>query len=1577
MNRTYNIVWSAARNMYVVASEFSRGSTRPKAQARALVMLALSPFTVQAYTPEVTDETVVEETLWDGDKQNINNGGVASATTVNSGGQQNVNSGGKAVATTINSGGMQSISSGGESISSMINSSGVQEVYDGGYSLSTIVNSGGEQVIYDGIAISTTLNNGGVQTWRGYGSAIYTTINSGGRQGGDYLIAISTTINNGGEQYVYNGGTAKSTIVNSGGFQRLSTLQEWKYTDRHSEATSTTVNEGGVQEVATIGIAIETLLDGGEQYIVDMGKVISTTVNNGGMQYVGKGLTYAGYSGGTAIDTIINDGTQYVYSRGEATSTTINGDGAQYVYSSGVVDTTTVNSGGEQYISGGSATSTTINNGSQYISGGRATSTIINGGVQYIADGSANETTINSGGMQIINGTDYYLSAGNTTVNSGGMQYISDGKAYNATVNSGGIQYVASNGYLEGSVTIEEGGVLSAVDGVIHNDAHLTITEGGIVSGVDDTIYNYGTLIMEGEQGVKDWNIIDGTIDKVGEGSLTLTGEVRSLDHVIVRAGELNVNTSNTIDWRSVDNNGILNVNTLWNCSGYIYTYNDAVTSLNAAGRYSVGEIITNGALSLAADVHVVTTRFSLADGGVLNISLGEDAAAQAAITAYQNIYLGGALNITGTSDITDSLTDGEKSITLIDSATEIRGDFSEVNFEGMDDNEVDFLTIYGHIGKTDKTLYELSATYTWYADKNDAAADAHGTFTLANPEDSYDVNTALVDVDSSLKPDSSSGWDGKTLTKKGEGTLILSGENSYSGGTNIDGGTLLATNTNALGSGDINNSGSLILDADGAFDLTQNIATHTGGVTQIEQDSTLKLNTLTQEDGSSLNIHLDLSSTQPVISARQANLDGDLNITGVTYGPLRSYTGTVTLIDAEQDIQGDFDSLTIAGALPEEVDFINVLGRSGKTDPTHYDLTLGLTWYADSYNSPVTANGAFTINDASQSFTLGAVLEDVAPNDASGWDGQSLTKKGDGTLILDAINTYSGTTSVQDGALWLDTDAVIGVTGSQQRVDVAQGAAFGGDNARVNGVVENNGTLYFDNKLTVNGDVINNGAIQSGSGDIPLVKSMLTSTGQPNNTLVINGDYIGNGGSLSLNTYLGDDSSPTDKLIVNGDTSGDTTLYIRQAGGKGAQTINGIEVIEVNGTSDGNFVQGNQVQAGLYEYRLYEEGGDWYLRSLSVLPPDDGDDGDDDDGGDNTPVVPDDGGDNTPIVPDDGGDNTPIVPDDGGDDTPVVPDNGDNAPQYRADIGAYLGNQWMARNLQMQTLYDRQGSQYRTSDGSVWARMKAGRSESRAAEGNVNIDSDYSLFQIGSDIVAWNNGEQSFNVGLMGSYINARTDSTGNRGADGSRFSANGSINGYNLGMYATWFANAQTHSGMYIDTWYQYGIYDNSVDNGDVGSTRYDSHAHAISLESGYRFDIALDKQSSISLTPQAQVTWQKYSADSVTDNNGTRIDGQNSNSWNTRLGMRATGNLYKGANTVIQPYMEANWLHTSDNVSVSFDGTSVKQDTPANRGELKLGIDANIDSQWSVRAQVSGQKGSNGYSDLGGSLNLRYSW
>ncbi|EDU1557647.1 autotransporter outer membrane beta-barrel domain-containing protein [Salmonella enterica subsp. enterica serovar Oranienburg] len=767
------------------------------------------------------------------------------------------------------------------------------------------------------------------------------------------------------------------------------------------------------------------------------------------------------------------------------------------------------------------------------------------------------------------------------------------------------------------------------------------------------------------------------------------------------------------------------------------------------------------------------------------------------------------------------------------------------------------------------------------------------------------------------------------------------------SDGTLVMGGTSFGSSQASMtyqGITDAEGNATLVLDADGEVSAVGGITTHSGATTQLALGTSLDLgdSALIQEDGSTLNVELNSDSVQPLITGGSATLGGDLVVSDASLEARASDAEfqSFKLMDMDSDISGDFTSLTMN--LTDKPDYLTVTGTINPEDASEYLLTEGLSWNATA-TSATPAHGTFTLG-AGDSFEVTSVLGDKTGN--GDWDGKSLTKLGAGKLTLSGANTYSGDTNVQEGTLWLSGDGTIGEMGSQQAVNVASDATFGGSNGTtVNGKVTNEGTLVFGDSeetgaiFTLNGDLINMGTMTSGS-----------SSSTPGNTLYVDGNYTGNGGSLYLNTVLGDDDSATDKLVITGDASGTTDLYINGIG-NGAQTTNGIEVVDVGGTSTSDaFVLKNEVNASLYTYRLYwnESDNDWYLASKAQSD-------DDDSGSDVTP-------------PDDDSD---VTPSDDGD------DGGDVAPQYRADIGAYMGNQWMARNLQMQTLYDREGSQYRNADGSVWARFKAGKAESEAVSGNIDMDSNYSQFQLGGDILAWGNGQQSVTVGVMASYINADTDSTGNRGADGSQFTSSGNVDGYNLGVYATWFADAQTHSGAYVDSWYQYGFYNNSVESGDAGSESYDSTANAVSLETGYRYDIALSNGNTVSLTPQAQVVWQNYSADSVKDNYGTRIDGQDGDSWTTRLGLRVDGKLYKGSRTVIQPFAEANWLHTSDDVSVSFDDATVKQDLPANRAELKVGLQADIDKQWSVRAQVAGQTGSNDFGDLNGSLNLRYNW
>jgi hypothetical protein len=100
-------------------------------------------------------------------------------------------------------------------------------------------------------------------------------------------------------------------------------------------------------------------------------------------------------------------------------------------------------------------------------------------------------------------------------------------------------------------------------------------------------------------------------------------------------------------------------------------------------------------------------------------------------------------------------------------------------------------------------------------------------------------------------------------------------------------------------------------------------------------------------------------------------------------------------------------------------------------------------------------------------------------------------------------------------------------------------------------------------------------------------------------------GSYVGNDGTISLNTFLGNDSSPSDRLVINGGTAtGTTALDIANTIGPGALTTgNGILVVDAqNGatTASGAFVLAGPVVAGGFTYNLVQVGQNWYLQSVA-----------------------------------------------------------------------------------------------------------------------------------------------------------------------------------------------------------------------------------------------------------------------------------------------------------------------------------------------------------------------------------------
>ncbi|EIC7252820.1 autotransporter-associated beta strand repeat-containing protein, partial [Salmonella enterica] len=840
--------------------------------------------------------------------------------------------------------------------------------------------------------------------------------------------------------------------------------------------------------------------------------------------------------------------------------------------------------------------------------------TNINGGTLSANDAAA----LGSGDVVIAENATLALSQGtldnNVTgegqiVKSGSDELIVTGdNSYSGGTTITGGTLIADNADLLGTGAIANSGVLQVGEGELENtlsgSGSLVKTGSGelTLSGDNDysggTIISDGTLIADNADSLGTGAVANSGVLQVGEGELenTLSG---SGSLVKTGSGELTLSGDNDYSGGTIISDGTLiaaNVNAL----GGGDVDNAGTLKLDAEGEFNLANVTTqSGATTeLAKGTTLNVDSLTQQADSTLNIDLSE-ANGESAITA-DSVTLGGTLNISGIGNVTDSWTPEAYTYTLIDSDSAITTDFNDLTVAGMNSEDVDFLTIDGKVDEADNTNYDLTASLSWYADRDNASTDAHGTFTLSDPDGNFNVAATLTDVDDTLDPGST--WDGKSLTKEGAGTLILSGDNDYSGGTTINEGTLVAASTTALGTGLVDNNATLVLDADSEVSAAGGITTHSGATTQLALGTSLDLgdSALIQEDGSTLNVELNSDLVQPLITGGSATLGGDLVVSDASLQARASDAEfqSFKLMDMDSDISGDFTSLTMN--LTDKPDYLTVTGAINPQDQSEYLLTEGLSWNATA-TSATPAHGTFTLG-AGDSFEVTSVLGDKTGN--GDWDGKTLTKLGAGKLMLSGANTYTGDTNVQEGTLWLSGDGTIGEMGSQQAVNVASGATFGGSNGTtVNGKVTNEGMLVFGDSdetgaiFTLNDDLINMGTMTSGS-----------SASTPGNTLYVDGNYTGNGGSLYLNTVLGDDDSATDKLVITGDASGTTELYINGIG-DGAQTTNGIEVVDVGGVSTSDaFVLKNEVNASLYTYRLYwnESDNDWYLASKAQSDDDD-----------------------------------------------------------------------------------------------------------------------------------------------------------------------------------------------------------------------------------------------------------------------------------------------------------------------------------------------------------------------------------
>ncbi|WP_224545079.1 autotransporter-associated beta strand repeat-containing protein [Mesorhizobium sp. CA16] len=433
-----------------------------------------------------------------------------------------------------------------------------------------------------------------------------------------------------------------------------------------------------------------------------------------------------------------------------------------------------------------------------------------------------------------------------------------------------------------------------------------------------------------------------------------------------------------------------------------------------------------------------------------------------------------------------------------------------------------------------------------------------------------------------------------------------------------------------------------------------------------------------------------------------------------------------------------------------------------------------------------------------------------------------AFNKAGDGTLVLtSAGSTFSGSTSVQQGTLAAGAADVLSPL-----------SAF---------TVDSSGTLDLASFDQTVASLNNSGAVRLGAA-------------APGTVLTVSGDYVGNGGKILINAALDGDGSTTDRLVVHGNTAGAGILAVTNVGGAGAQTSEGIKIVDIDGSSAGTFMlagdyvfEGDQaVVGGAYAYRLYKNGvstpadGDWYLRSTLI---------------------------------------------------------NQTGPLYAPSTPLYEAYEGVLRSFNepgtlQQRIGNRAWGEGATPQGAdvpgqgpvdgnaIWARIDAAHGKFEPKTSTTGTDYDVTTWKLNAGV------DGLLHESEAGILLGGITVHYGTVSSDVSSSFGTGSISatGYGVGGTLTWLGN----SGFYVDSQAQATWYDSDINSAVLGKLADGNKGfgYALSIESGQK--IAL--RSNWSLTPQAQLSYSAVDFDKFTDPFGTIVSPGSGDSLIGRLGISA---------------------------------------------------------------------------------------
>lgn len=449
--------------------------------------------------------------------------------------------------------------------------------------------------------------------------------------------------------------------------------------------------------------------------------------------------------------------------------------------------------------------------------------------------------------------------------------------------------------------------------------------------------------------------------------------------------------------------------------------------------------------------------------------------------------------------------------------------------------------------------------------------------------------------------------------------------------------------------------------------------------------------------------------------------------------------------------------------------------------------------------------------------------------------------------------------------------------------------------------------------------------------------------------TVTVDGDFHADNALLAMNTALGDDTSPTDRLHVLGDTSGTARIAVNNIGGRGALTNDGIQLVQVDGVSAGKYQLQGRAVGGAYEYFLHQGGrtdptdGDWYLRSqLPVAPIDE------------CLANP----------------QNPACLD------PEVP-----TPVERPEGGVYLANQAAAVGMFDLTMHERVGEpnlaeRQKNGDtmGGVWARVTSDHTRGRIDD-QLTHQGRQNLLQVGADLTRWGREDR----GVVGVMVGTG-EATERVLSQVTGYAAEGRVKGRAAGVYGSWLRDAANDGGLYVDSWAQFARFRNTTQGDALQAERYDSRSTTASVETGYALNVHRGSASAMYLEPQAQVIWSDYRMDGGhhVETNGTQVREANAGGVRTRVGVRLFGHTTMEGINRVQPFAAVNWLRNHGGANaVWMDDIKLQGAAPRDVYEAKAGVQLQLSRALTAWGEISAGRGAKEYRSYGGLLGVKYAW